>query len=429
MKRSTNSHRVTWLILGGAFILSGPSCGGKTNDTSGSGGQSTSGETGSTDDRDDDGVADSLGETVDLNDDGAPDQVDVDGDGKSDGIAVDTDSDGQPDGAGLDTDDDGIIDAIDTDGDGKRDDEETTSGDGDGDGDAGTGGKSTGGSGGSSTGGALTSAGGSASGGSPSENPGVQKLGEVCGDAGALACAGENQKLQLLCDGSEWVQNGTCSGTAVCDTDEDNRGSCQEPLEGCLDKEPGETYCEDGETRRCGLDRVTSDLVEECEWYCDEVGLQCSTDQPCPAVPAEQLHDCTGVCGGDNKYCGVSEFTQCNYLDLTRGFASNYIRLPRGAEQCPLPDCDQGTYLILLEPWDFHVELPEGWSGLVYYDEFDPQDIQRVRGCYEPVKSGCVDAAEDVDPVSSYSYVSLVLIAAPDAPAANIRLQSGSCAD
>jgi hypothetical protein len=193
-----------------------------------------------------------------------------------------------------------------------------------------------------------------------------------------------------------------------------------------VDKEPGETYCEEGVTQRCGTDRVTSELVEECESYCDEDGAECSTDEACPAVSSENLYDCTGVCGGSDEHCAVSEFTQCNYLDLTNASASKYIRLPRGAEQCPLQDCEQETYLVLFKYRDvLHVDLPEGWSGLFYYDEIDPEDIQRVRACYEPMMSGCVGASVDVDPQSP--YMSLILRAESDAPATTIRLETGSC--
>ncbi len=63
------------------------------------------------------------GVAVDSNGDGVPDSVDLDGDGKGDvglppGLPIDTNGDGKTDGVTIDTDGDGVADGVDLDGDG-----------------------------------------------------------------------------------------------------------------------------------------------------------------------------------------------------------------------------------------------------------------------------------------------------------------------
>jgi hypothetical protein len=56
-------------------------------------------------------------------------------------------------------------------------------------------------------------------------------IGTPCSTAGALSCQGVAQKLQLICDGTKWVSNGTCSGEMVCDPRPGaTLGTCQAPV-------------------------------------------------------------------------------------------------------------------------------------------------------------------------------------------------------
>jgi len=107
----------------------------------------------------------------------------------------------------------------------------------------------------------------------------IGTLGAPCSPAGALACAGRAQKLQLLCDGSKWVSNGVCPGQQICDTRVGTTaGSCQDPAPGCAGKTPGASFC-DGATRKtCGPDLVTV-VSNPCidEQHCrDGVGSECA---------------------------------------------------------------------------------------------------------------------------------------------------------
>lgn len=430
MKCITSSHRVTWLLLGGAFVLSVPSCGGRANDNEGSGGGTTSGDTAAAEDRDDDGVLDSLGTTVDRDKDGEPDRIDVDGDGKEDGIAVDIDEDGKPDGVGLDTDGDGIIDAIDTDGDGRPDDTATTSGDGD----DGSGGNSGDGDGDSSSGGTPASTGGQGTGGDVNQsNPGVQSLGKNCGDAGALACAGENQKLQLLCYGSKWVQNGTCSGSTVCDTGEANRGSCQEPVPGCADKDPGEPYCGAAdEVHSCGPDRLGGMRLEECSGRC--VDGECVPGDVCPNA-SSQLFDCSEECAELDESCSLNSTNNCGNVTILEGDTMPaVVRTASSANSCddvPISECENSLFIIRFEDPDttYRVELPDGVKAQSSIQPLQFDSWPNACEWEESSQSTCV-TVEARSNLSSYDStdVMIAVVTFADADGArNVVVKEGAC--
>ncbi|MES1184070.1 MAG: hypothetical protein ABUL60_09645 [Myxococcales bacterium] len=70
-------------------------------------------------DKNRDQVADDLGNLVDTNQDAVADPIDINRDGKLDGVGIDTNGDGVADALALDPDCDGFYEASDTDGDGK----------------------------------------------------------------------------------------------------------------------------------------------------------------------------------------------------------------------------------------------------------------------------------------------------------------------
>lgn len=68
-----------------------------------------------------DSIADDLGNGMDLDEDGDLDQVDMQPDGKLDGVGIDTDGDGFLDAVALDLNGDRLYEAMDTNGDGLAD--------------------------------------------------------------------------------------------------------------------------------------------------------------------------------------------------------------------------------------------------------------------------------------------------------------------
>lgn len=130
-------------------------------------------------------------------------------------------------------------------------------------------------------------------GGPPPTGP---TLGDACDKAGALACNGTAQKLQLLCDGAHWIQNGVCSGALVCDPRPGpTQGSCQDPLAKCLSG--AKTFC-DGATRKT----CNPDLLSTSDVKCGSASLCESSKTTGCAACAEKAHSCKGadllVCTG-----------------------------------------------------------------------------------------------------------------------------------
>ncbi len=138
---------------------------------------------------------------------------------------------------------------------------------------AGSGGMAPGGSGGTSQGG---TAGGGAAGMTGT-------IGDTCSPRGALACAGNHQKVTVLCgaDGT-WQPNETCGGNQFCDsTPGPNAGTCQLVAPGCEDG-AGTRWCDDDEKHlvTCGPDAVTT-IDDECSRACRSG--ECRNDlEECP---------------------------------------------------------------------------------------------------------------------------------------------------
>jgi hypothetical protein len=100
------SQRFSFLVCALAFV---PACGSSTKDRPGL-------------DSNRDSVADDLGTLVDTTPkDGVADEIDINGDGRTDGPGVDTNDDGKVDGLALDTDCDDFYESVDKTGDGLPD--------------------------------------------------------------------------------------------------------------------------------------------------------------------------------------------------------------------------------------------------------------------------------------------------------------------
>jgi hypothetical protein len=111
----------------------------------------------------------------------------------------------------------------------------------------------------------------------------VGVLGTPCSSPGALACAGNFQKLTVLCGGEgEWEPNQTCAADLYCDsTPGPNVGLCRPIAEGC-EAGPGTVFCSADEKRivTCGPDALTKSEVT-CDGACHR--SVCRDDaSPCP---------------------------------------------------------------------------------------------------------------------------------------------------
>ena len=148
----------------------------------------------------------------------------------------------------------------------------------------------------------------------------VGVLGQACSPPGTLGCAGNEQKLQLLCDATEhWVDNGTCSGSQLCDSvPGQNAGTCQDQVPQCVGHTPGYEFCVPSggpELLACGPDLVTTTTVTICPVACAngmcvacEPGYwQCNGNQPQQCDPSGSTYAwrnvgavCTTSCGSVN---------------------------------------------------------------------------------------------------------------------------------
>ena len=177
-------------------------------------------------------------------------------------------------------------------------------------GDAGAGGSAgTGTTGEAGQGGEAGHAGANAAGAGGGSSGVVGVVGTPCSSPGALACAGNHQKLTVFCDGDgEWEANETCGAGEFCDsTPGENAGTCQPELPECADG-PGTKFCvADKELVTCSADAVTT-ATEVCEQACHQGA--CVERSECPTWNDYNFamacsHDC-GDPGPD--YCLVNQF-------------------------------------------------------------------------------------------------------------------------
>ncbi|HKO49802.1 MAG TPA: hypothetical protein VJV79_18860 [Polyangiaceae bacterium] len=110
-----------------------------------------------------------------------------------------------------------------------------------------------------------------------------------CSKAGALACSGHAQRVQLVCQNGTWQTNGSCTDNALCDsTPGANAGSCQPVVPECQNRVQGHRFCRGTETdvRECGLDLVSATVVDSCMFVCSAgacAGECHSTEKKCKA--------------------------------------------------------------------------------------------------------------------------------------------------
>ncbi len=116
-----------------------------------------------------------------------------------------------------------------------------------------------------------------------------------CSTLGALNCLGHAQKVQLLCDGTRWIANGTCSSTLVCDTAPGtNQGLCTTPATQCVGRQSGESFCTGLTKYTCGLDLLNISSVT-CPYVCSQ-------------------GSCVGVCTPNTNGCLENQTATCDSL-------------------------------------------------------------------------------------------------------------------
>ncbi len=251
-----------------------------------------------------------------------------------------------------------------------------------------------GGSGGAavgSGGGAGAVAGGTAAGGTGQGGTGgavpvgeVGALGESCSPAGALSCAGNYQKLTLVCGASgAWDVNVTCPGTQICDTRPGvTAGSCQEQDPSCLGHDPGYRFCLENSVHECGPDNLDSPVVQECTGLCTD-GVCDNTVDACPTVPIAV--NCSDTCGGSSENCATAECSdlRARGVQLDAAEFADYAFVLRTASEPGVDACGCGVsgaglapeYSMVINvpsesgprlvaevsrPWQLRVEFAEG---------------------------------------------------------------------
>jgi hypothetical protein len=91
-------------------------------------------------------------------------------------------------------------------------------------------------------------------------------IGCPCPTQGVLACAGNAQKEELICNAGAWAGNGTCPADQRCDSRPGlTQGSCAPVLAACASATSGQSVCTDWlTTAQCGPDLLTS-TTQACQ--------------------------------------------------------------------------------------------------------------------------------------------------------------------
>jgi len=173
-------------------------------------------------------------------------------------------------------------------------------------------------SGGTSSSGGSSDSGGSGgtSGSGGTEATGViGVLGEPCDSPGELACAGNHQKLTVVCGGDgEWEVNETCGELEYCDSKPGaNAGVCRAPAAECATGEVDAHLCYQGDLHNCAPDGIEPMLVEDCVVRC-EGGACINEVEPCPTG---DVLNCDPECG-DTSDCfpGIDDVVIENLGDI-----------------------------------------------------------------------------------------------------------------
>jgi hypothetical protein len=139
--------------------------------------------------------------------------------------------------------------------------------------------------------------------------------GKSCSSEGAYGCAGHAQRVQLVCRRGCWQSTGDgCESGTLCDTRPEYAGMCQPVAANCVGRVPGFQFCQGQDVRECGVDLVTSDVVDTCHHQ---------TCQPatgaCQGVcePGEVLQSSCGACNEGNQSCGGNGYWTGCTVDMS----------------------------------------------------------------------------------------------------------------
>jgi len=144
-----------------------------------------------------------------------------------------------------------------------------------------------------------SSANGGAAGEGGTTKPEVGTVGTECSKPGALQCADTHQRssssAMVTGRGKPSIP---ARGSILRYAAGATLGSCQDPHPDCVDKEPGYRWCHNHDVYECGADLLTSDVVEDCEYFCWEG--ECVVDEPCPS---ENWINCSTDCTNAEYAC------------------------------------------------------------------------------------------------------------------------------
>lgn len=134
-------------------------------------------------------------------------------------------------------------------------------------------------------------------------------LGRTCETPGALACNGTSQKLKLICQDGEWANNGTCDSNENCDS---TSGVCSPIVAECAGGAGGTRFCDGKTLRECGIDLVSSSVVEDCPVTCGtgDAGAQCGK---IVQVVAGDQHTCVLTSLGTVRCWGSNDNGRLGY--------------------------------------------------------------------------------------------------------------------
>jgi len=156
--------------------------------------------------------------------------------------------------------------------------------------------------GGSAAGGTSSTGGSGGTAGSGGTGPTgvIGVLGDPCDEPGQLACAGNHQKLTVVCGGDgEWEVNETCGELEYCDSKPGaSAGICRVPVEECAAGEVDAPVCYQGDLHSCAPDGIEPALVEDCVVRCED-GACIDEVEPCPEG---DVLNCDPACG-DTSEC------------------------------------------------------------------------------------------------------------------------------
>ncbi len=248
------------------------------------------------------------------------------------------------------------------------------------------------------TGGTADPTGGTGGSGATDPVGEVGTLGASCSPPGALACAGNYQKLTLVCSASgTWETNTTCPGTQICDTRPGvTGGSCQEQDPNCLDHSPGDPVCVDNAVHACNADNIGTTLVDACEGGSCTDGACAATD-PCPTE--DSWLNCATDCGGISDPECLSALVTCPqpYGAMWYWDIGGVVRTPQASAACSCSGSDT-RYVGMVLPLGLgpvRVTVGEPWSIVLGpHDPSNPGELVSPCADFEEVHCAVYDMDE-----------------------------------